>query len=165
MPKALQHLTCVKRLRDQAENEVIKKWEPGFWLTCMVRGKNDNDHKLKQRTSDLRQNIFIYRTFKHWKRLPRGYPERMCSLLPWSFIRLNKILDDLVWFHRWPCFEEKAALGPLEVPSNLIIPVCDSCLHLCKGAVTKAKQNKPTATQNPSASQLCNLICESIMRK
>lgn len=30
MPKALQHLTCVKRLRDQAENEVIKKWEPGF---------------------------------------------------------------------------------------------------------------------------------------
>lgn len=39
MPKTLQHLTSVKNLRDWAKNEIIKKWEAGFSLTCMVGEK------------------------------------------------------------------------------------------------------------------------------
>lgn len=150
MPKALQHLTCVKRLRDQAENEVIKKWEPCFWLNLHGGRKNYNDHKLKQDTSDLRQNIFIYRRFKHWKRLPRGYPECTCSLFPWSFMRLNKTLGNLVWFHD-PALKRKLHWRPLEVSSHLLILLCDSSLDCCKGDIGKTKQNKPTTTQNTSA--------------
>lgn len=90
------------------------------FFTDLLGGRtNDNDHKLKQGTSDLRQNIFIYRTFKHWKRLPRGYPERMCSLPPWRFRRLNKTLGNLVWFHSWPCFEKTVEL---ETPGGLFQP-------------------------------------------
>lgn len=136
-----------------------------FWTDLHGERTSDNDHRLKQGTSDLRQNISIYRTFKHWKRLPRNYPERMCSLLPWSFRRLNKTLGNLVWFHRWSCFEKTAELE-LDVSSNLIILLYDSSLDCCKRTVTKTKQKtKPATTPNPSALQLCNLTHESSMGK
>lgn len=57
---------------------------------------NDNGHKLKQGGSDLRQRIFNQRAFKQWKRLHRGYSERLCSLPPWRFRRLDKTLGNLV---------------------------------------------------------------------
>lgn len=112
-------------------------------MTELHHGRtNGNGHKLKQWVSDLRQHIFTQRTFKPWKKLPRGYPERLCSLLP------RGLEDWIKPWATWSDFIAEPALNgqlywrPLELSSNLIILLCDSSLCFWKGIVkNKIKQN------------------------